>query len=102
MERQRKKRRTEGATVPEQSWPALSSGDARNTIENQGNVTNQAWHQTIQGDLNINQFVDYDLYLWKQTDVDRFDCRNEPDLLKLLPIATDAACNSYGKRHDPL
>ena len=63
MERQRKKRRTEGATVPEQSWPALSSGDARNTIENQGNVTNQALHQTIQGDVHITQFVDDDLYL---------------------------------------
>jgi len=61
MERQLKKRRTEGATVPEQSWPALSSGDARNTIENKGNVGNQALHQTIQGDVHINQFVDYDL-----------------------------------------
>ena len=102
MERQRKKRRTKGATVLEQSWPAISSGDARNTIENKGNVANQALHQTIQGDVHINQFVDYDLYLWKQTNVDRFGCRNEPDLLKLLPIATEAASNSYGKRHDTL
>ena len=71
MERQRKKRRAKGATVLEQSWPAISNGDARNTIENKGNVANQALHQTIEGDIHINQFVDYDFYLWKQTNVDR-------------------------------
>jgi hypothetical protein len=65
MESQRKKRRTKGAAVLEQSWPAISSGDARDTIENKGYVANQALHQTIQGDVHINQFVDYDLHLWK-------------------------------------
>jgi hypothetical protein len=94
-----KKRRTKGATVLEQSGPATSTGDARNTIENRGNVANQALHQTIHGDVHINQLVKEDeLYLWKQTNVDR----NELDLLKLLPIATEAASNSYGKRHDTL
>jgi hypothetical protein len=29
-------------------------------------------------------------------------CRNEPDLLKLLPYAAEAAFDSYDKRHDPL
>ena len=60
-----KKRRTKGATV-QQSGPATSSGDARNTIENRGNVANQAVHQTIHGDVHINQLVkDDELYLWK-------------------------------------
>jgi hypothetical protein len=103
MGRPYKKQRTKGATVLEQSSPAISSGDARNAIENRGNVGNQAWRQTIRGDVHINQLVkDDELYLWKQTNVDRFGRRNEPDLLKLLPIATEAASNSYGKRHDTL
>jgi hypothetical protein len=61
-----KKRRTKGAAVLEQSGPATSSRDARSTIENRGNVANQAVHQTIHGDVHINQLVkDDELYLWK-------------------------------------
>jgi hypothetical protein len=70
---QYKRRRTKGAAVLEQSGPATSSGDARNTIENKGNVANQALRQTIHGDVHINQLVkDDELYLWRQTNVDRF------------------------------
>jgi nucleoside phosphorylase len=32
-------------------------------------------------------------------DIDRFNCRHEPDLLNLLPIASEAPFNSYDKRH---
>lgn len=32
-------------------------------------------------------------------DIDRFNCRHGPDILKLLPIASEAAFNSYDKRH---
>jgi hypothetical protein len=61
---QYKKRRTKSPTTLEQSGPAISSGDARNTIENSGNVANQAFNQTIHGDVHINQLVeDYELYL---------------------------------------
>jgi len=37
-------------------------------------------HQTIHGNLHIVQLVeDYELYLWKQTNVDLFGCRNDHD-----------------------
>src|SRR5207237_7017161 len=35
-------------------------------------------------------------------DIDRFNGRQRSDLLKLLPTATDAAFNSYSKRHEPI
>ena len=97
------KRRNKGTAALEQSGSSISSGGARNIIENRGNVANQALHQTIHGDVHINQLVEgYGLYLEKQANVGHFGCRNESDLLKLLPIATEAAFNSYGKQHDTL
>jgi nucleoside phosphorylase len=33
-------------------------------------------------------------------DIGRFNCRHEPELLKLLPIVSEAAFNSYNKRHN--
>jgi len=35
-------------------------------------------------------------------EIDHFNCKLEPDLLKLLPIASEAAFNSYNKRHHTL
>jgi hypothetical protein len=64
MGRPYKKQRTKGATVLEQSCPATSSGDARNAIENRGNVANQALHQTIHGDVHISQLVKDDGYIF--------------------------------------
>ena len=57
MGRQYKRQRTKGAAVLEQSGSATSGGGARNTIENRGNVANQALRQTIHGDVHINQLV---------------------------------------------
>jgi hypothetical protein len=50
-------RRTHGPVTLEQSGSGISRGDGRNTIENRGDVTNQAWQQTVYGGIHINQSV---------------------------------------------
>ena len=67
---QSKKRRAKSPAVVERSGPAI--------FKKSGNVANQAGHQTIQGNVYITQLVeDHQLYLWKQTNVNLFDCRHE-------------------------
>ena len=49
--------RTHGPAIPEQSDSSISRGDGGNTIENRGNVANQAWQQTVYGGIHVNQSV---------------------------------------------
>lgn len=47
----------QGPTTMGRSAPVISSADVRNTVENRGNVANQALQQTVHGGIHINQLV---------------------------------------------
>ena len=56
-DRPMKRQRRGGPAALEQSSLGISGGHGRNTIENGGNVANQAWQQTVHGGIHIKQSV---------------------------------------------